>query len=87
MKKNPKVIAGLSATAVLVILGVILLTQMIPTIWEVRREMSLTPTPLPQMPESVWAAAIDRSEPTPEPPLSSVFVGAGCGTSDTEDRI
>jgi hypothetical protein len=71
MKKNPKVIAGLSATAVLVILGVILLTQMIPTIWEVRREMSLTPTPLPQMPESVWAAAIDRSEPTPEPPLSS----------------
>ena len=55
----------------LVILGVILLTQMIPTIWEVRREMSLTPTPLPQMPESVWAAAIDRSEPTPEPPLSS----------------
>lgn len=71
MKKNPKVIAGLSATAVLVIFGVILLTQMIPTIWEVRREMSLTPTPLPQMPESVWAAAIDRSEPTPEPPLSS----------------
>jgi peptidoglycan hydrolase-like protein with peptidoglycan-binding domain len=71
MKKNPKVIAGLAAIAVMVILGVILMTQMIPTIREVQLEMSLTPTPLPQMPESVWAAAIDRSEPTPEPPLSS----------------
>ena len=71
MKKNPKVIAGLSVAAVLLVLAVILLTQMIPTVREVQRVMSLTPTPLPQMPDTVWAAAIDRSEPTPEPPLSS----------------
>ena len=59
------------ALAVLTVLCVILLTQMIPTIGEVRREMSLTPTPLPQMPGTVWAEVINPSEPTPEPPLSS----------------
>ena len=71
MTKNPKVIAGVAVLAVLVILGAVLLTQMIPTIGEVQREMSLTPTPLPQMPDSVWAEAVNPAEPTPEPPLSS----------------
>jgi len=71
MKKNPKVIAGVAALAVLVILGAILLTQMIPTIGEVQLELSLTPTPLPQMPDSVWAEVVNLAEPTPEPPLSS----------------
>jgi peptidoglycan hydrolase-like protein with peptidoglycan-binding domain len=71
MKKNPKVIAGVAALAVLVILGAILLTQMIPTISEVQLELSLTPTPLPQMPDSVWAEVVNPAEPTPEPPLSS----------------
>ena len=71
MKKNPKVIAGVAALAVLVILGAILLTQMIPTIGEVHLELSLTPTPLPQMPDSVWAEVVNPAEPTPEPPLSS----------------
>ena len=71
MKKNPKVIAGVAALAVLVILGAILLTQMIPTIGEVQLELSLTPTPLPQMPDSVWAEVVNPAEPTPEPPLSS----------------
>jgi len=71
MKKNPKVIAGVAALAVLVILGAVLLTQMIPTIREVQREMSLTPTPLPQMPDTVWAEVINAGEPTPEPALSS----------------
>ena len=71
MTRNPKVIAGVAALAVLVILGVVLLTQMIPTIGEVRREMSLTPTPLPQMPGSVWAEVVNPAEPTPEPPLSN----------------
>lgn len=71
MTKNPKMIAGVAALAVLVILGAILLTQMIPTIGEVRREMSLTPTPLPQMPDSVWAEVVIPSGPTPEPPLSN----------------
>lgn len=71
MKKNPKVIAGVAALAVLVILGAILLRQMIPTIGEVQLELSLTPTPLPQMPDSVWAEVVNPAEPTPEPPLSS----------------
>ena len=71
MKKNPKVIAGVAALAVLVILGAVLLTQMIPTIVEVHLELSLTPTPLPQMPDSVWAEVVNPAEPTPEPPLSS----------------
>ena len=71
MKKNPKVIAGVAALAVLVILGAILLTQMIPTIGEVQLELSLTPTPLPQMPDSVWAEVVNPAEPTPEPPLSN----------------
>ena len=71
MKKNPKVIAGVAALAVLVILGAILLTQMIPTIGEVQMELSLTPTPLPHMPDSVWAEVVNPAEPTPEPPLSS----------------
>ena len=71
MKKNPNVIAGVAALAVLVILGAILLTQMIPTIGEVHLELSLTPTPLPQMPDSVWAEVVNPAEPTPEPPLSS----------------
>ena len=71
MKKNPKVIAGVAALAVLVILGAVLLTQLIPTIGEVQLELSLTPTPLPQMPDSVWAEVVNPAEPTPEPPLSS----------------
>ena len=71
MTNNPKVIAGVAVLAVLAILGAVLLTQMIPTIGEVQREMSLTPTPLPQMPNSVWAEVINPAEPTPEPPLSS----------------
>ena len=71
MKKNPKMIAGVAALAVLVILGAVLLTQMIPTIREVQREMSLTPTPLPQMPDTVWAEVINAGEPTPESALSN----------------
>ena len=71
MTKNPKVITGAAVLAVLVILGAVLLTQMIPTIGEVQMEMSLTPTPLPQMPDSVWAEAVNPAGPTPEPPLSS----------------
>ena len=50
MMKNPKTIAGIIGLAVLVILAVVLATQMIPTIREVQREMSLTPTPLPPVP-------------------------------------
>ena len=68
MKKNPKAIAGIIGLAVMLTLAVILATQMIPTIREVQREMSLTPTPLPPVPDSVRARNI-ITEPTPEPPL------------------
>ena len=68
MKKNPKTIAGLIGLAVLLVLCVILATYMIPTISEVRREMSLTPTPLPPVPDTVRAR--DSSDLiTPEPAL------------------
>ena len=68
MKKNPKVIAALAAIAVMLVLSVILVTQMIPTIREVKREMSLTPTPLPPVPDSVRATALEAVV-TPEPAL------------------
>ena len=68
MKKNPKVIAALAAIAVMLVLGVILVMHMIPTIREVQREMSLTPTPLPPVPDSVRATEL-TSVVTPEPAL------------------
>ena len=70
MKKNPKVIAGLIGIAVLLGLLVFLVTQMIPTIGEVQREMSLTPTPLPPAPDTVRAKDV-FAEVTAEPPLHS----------------
>ena len=69
MKKNPKVIAGIIGIAVLLAGCIVLATYMIPTIGEVRREMSLTPTPLPDIPGSVMAVTLDPSAPTPEPVL------------------
>ena len=68
MKKNPKVIAGIIGAAVMTVLAVILATQMIPTIREVQREMSLTPTPIPPMPDTVRGKDV-AAEVTPEPPL------------------
>ena len=68
MKKNPKTIAGIIGLAVLMGLAVFLATKMIPTIREVRREMSLTPTPLPPVPDTVHARETIM-EATPEPPL------------------
>ena len=68
MKKNPKVIAALAAIAVMLVLGVILAVHMIPTIREVQREMSLTPTPLPPVPDSVRATEL-AVVVTPEPAL------------------
>ena len=41
---------------------------MIPTIREVRREMSLTPTPLPPVPDTVREKNV-ITDVTPEPPL------------------
>ena len=70
MNKNPKMIAGIAGLAVMLILAVVLTTYMIPTIGEVRREMSLTPTPLPPVPGSVRAAGYVEQD-TPEPALGT----------------
>ena len=61
-------IAGSIALAVLVVLCVALASYMVPTIREVRREMSLTPTPLPLVPDTVRAKDLS-AEITPEPAL------------------
>ena len=63
-------IAGIAGLAVMLILTVVFAVQMIPTIGEVRREMSLTPTPLPPVPGSVRAAGFTEQE-TPEPALGT----------------
>lgn len=68
MEKNPKTIAGIIGLAVMLVLLIVLGIRMFPTIGEVQREMSLTPTPLPPVPDSVRAKNIS-TEVTPEPPL------------------
>ena len=68
MKKNPKVIAGIIGIAVLLAGCIVLATYMIPTIKEVQREMSLTPTPLPPVPDTVREKPAE-SMVTPEPAL------------------
>ena len=68
MKKNPKAIAGIIGIVVLLAGCIVLATYMIPTIKEVQREMSLTPTPLPPVPDTVREkTATDMV--TPEPAL------------------
>ena len=68
MKKNPKAIAGIIGIVILLALCAVLATYMIPTIGEVRREMSLTPTPLPPVPDTVRGKDF-TAEVTPEPAL------------------
>jgi peptidoglycan hydrolase-like protein with peptidoglycan-binding domain len=69
MKKNPKTIIGLCLMAVLLAGTAFLIIRLIPTAGEVRREMSLTPTPLPAVPGSVMAVTPDPAAPTAEPVL------------------
>ena len=73
--RNPKTIAGLAVLGVLLVALGILIGQMIPTIGEVRREMSLTPTPEPAWPASVLAETPDPSRPTAEPVLRAGMTG------------
>ena len=68
MKKNPKMIAGIIGIVVLLAGCIVLATYMIPTIKEVQREMSLTPTPLPPVPDTVRDKTAE-SMVTPEPAL------------------
>ncbi len=67
--KNPKTTAGIAVLCVLLVLGGILAARMIPTITEVQREMSLTPTPIPAMPDSVMLVTPDPAAPTAPPVL------------------
>ena len=83
--KNPKTKAGLAALAVLLVLGFILAVVMIPEIRETRREMSLTPTPLPPVPDSVMAVTPDPNAPTPEPVLRTGSQGQE--VTDLQSRL
>ncbi len=69
MKKNPKTIAGLIGTVLLLAALIALLTQLIPTWQEWQVERSLTPTPLPPVPANVMAVTPDPSLPTSAPVL------------------
>ena len=69
MKSNPKTLVGVILLVVLAIALGFLLSRMIPTIGEVQREKSLTPTPLPDIPANVMEVTPDPAGPTPEPVL------------------
>jgi len=69
MKSNPKTLMGVILLVILAIALGFLLSRMIPTIGEVQREKSLTPTPLPDIPANVMEVTPDPAGPTPEPVL------------------
>ena len=69
MKSNPKTIAGVIVLVILAIALGFLISRMIPTIGEVQREKSLTPTPLPDIPANVMEVTPDPAGSTPEPVL------------------
>ncbi len=83
--KNPKTIAGLIVLAVVLVLGGILASQMIPTIRETRREMRVTPTPLPPEPASVMLVTPDPALPTSEPVLRTG--SRGQQVTDLQSRL
>ena len=83
--KNPKTAAGLIALAVLLVLGGILAFRMVPTIRETRREMSLTPTPVPPEPASVMLVTPDPSLPATEPVLRTG--SRGQQVTDLQSRL
>lgn len=70
-KQNPKTVMGLILGVILLAAVGVLIARIIPTAQEVRREMSLTPTPLPPKADSVMAVTPDPSAPTPAPVLRS----------------
>ncbi len=83
--KNPKTLAGIAVLAVLAVLGGLLAARLIPVVREVRREMSLTPTPLPPAPASVNLVTRDPSAPTPEPALRTGSKGQA--VTDLQSRL
>ena len=85
MKSNPKTLAGVIVLVVLAVGLGFLLSQLIPTIGEVQREMSLTPTPLPEVPDNVMAVTPDPAAPTPEPVLRTG--SRGQDVKDLQSRL
>ncbi len=73
--RNPKTKIGLAVLGVMLVALGFLIGQMVPTIGRVRWEMSLTPTPVPDAPESVMAVTPDPSLPTAEPVLRNGMTG------------
>ena len=73
--RNPKTKIGLAVLSVMLVALGFLIGQMVPTIGRVRWEMSLTPTPVPDAPESVMAVTPDPSLPTAEPVLRNGMTG------------
>ena len=69
MKSNPKTLTGVILLVILAIALGFLISRMVPTIGEVQREKSLTPTPLPDIPANVMEVTPDPAGPTPEPVL------------------
>ena len=69
MKSNPKTLVGVILLVILAIALGFLISRMVPTIGEVQREKSLTPTPLPDIPANVMEVTPDPAGPTPEPVL------------------
>ena len=69
MKSNPKTIAGVIVLVILAVALGFLISRMVPTIGDVQREKSLTPTPLPDIPANVMDVTPDPAGPTPEPVL------------------
>ncbi len=83
--RNPKTIAGLAVLGLLLVALGILIGQMIPTIGEVRREMSLTPTPEPGWPDSVLAVTRDPLLPTAQPVMRTGMTGQE--VTDLQSRL
>lgn len=74
MKTRMTVLALLLLAVLLTGLG-FLIAQTVPLINETKREMSLTPTPIPDWPDSVMQVTPDPDAPTPEPVLRTGSVG------------
>ena len=85
MIRNPKTRIGLIVLAVLAVGTVVMLSRTIPVIRETRREMSLTPTPVPEAPDSVLRVTPDPDAPTPEPVLRSGSQGQD--VTDLQSRL
>jgi peptidoglycan hydrolase-like protein with peptidoglycan-binding domain len=85
MKSNPKTLVGVIVLVILAIALGFLLSRLFPTIGEVQREKSLTPTPLPEIPGSVMAVTPDPALPTAEPVLRTGMTGQA--VKDLQSRL